>query len=471
MTGHVPDMCRTCAGRVLKLKCHLYSETRLRIAFGGRNVGLYLAANLCLPVPKKVDEVEDVTGGPRLTRNTISRTCVQPAENPYAWQQQHGETFTLGSIDLTAGLLASTAAPFVEGRGGSEYVSTVRTDFAAYAQGRLSEAIARQKVPGAREPHVVYLKASKMVPLLLGSQKGFLWRFRRYGDRPNAKAYHMFVVNPLKSALPSLWELYSKKNPGVKAAVVDKAKNQDPEDLEKSRTVMFARVSGLCKIVLGFGICTPFVTHLTPDSVNRKRGRRSDKAIEAEERSYKVTRFIKHPRAWCALVVDYVQKLSAAYPGAHPSLSLNCQSYANELTNVTDYEQLVLELVSISEIDFAAQYCMVKMNAANLRCLENVLDRLPIATFRQCDLPVVHVSGRISSWALPAGQERQAGSLRMFSDVGLAACGCCQATSPYAIRISGQEQSIVESVDASGEIIAIQTLSWLEHKGPLLGHE
>eukprot|EP00808_Paulinella_micropora_P028295 g24643.t1 len=50
------------------------------------------------------------------------------------------------------------------------------------------------------------------------------------------------------------------------------------------------------------------------------------------------------------------------YPAALPSLSINCQSYANALTNVTNYKHLVLKLVSISEIDFDAPYCMIKMN-------------------------------------------------------------------------------------------------------------
>eukprot|EP00808_Paulinella_micropora_P006765 g9738.t1 len=389
---------------------------QLLIACNRAHVGLYLGANLYLPVPKKkVNEVEDVTDGPRRTRNTMSRT----AENPYAWQQQDEQTFTLGSIALTGGLLASTASPFVEGRGGSEFVSNVQTDFKAHTKGRVSEAIAHQKVPG--EPDIVYLKQSR-------GCRWLLWRFRKHGDRPNAKAYNIFVVNPLKSALPSLWELYRQKNPGCKEALVGTAKNQDPEDLEKSRKV-------------AFDICMPFVTYLTSDSVNGKRGRRSDKAFEAEDRSYKVTRLIKHPRAWCALVVDYVEGLSAAYPAAWPSLSMNCQSYASALTNVAHYSQLAMELVSIPEIYFEAPYCIVKMNAANLGCLETVLYTLSIASssYRQCDLPVVHVSGRIPSWALPAGQERQAGSLRVFSDVGLAACGCCQATSAYGTMAANSQ--------------------------------
>ena len=123
-----------------------------------------------LPVPN----VEDpgVTGGRRLTHRTIPVTSVNPTRNPYAWQQQDEQPFTLASIELTVALLARTESPFVDRGSGpkSGFVSTVRTDFESQTTGRVSDAITHQVVPG--EPDMVFLTASKTVPLLIGSQQG-----------------------------------------------------------------------------------------------------------------------------------------------------------------------------------------------------------------------------------------------------------------------------------------------------------
>jgi len=96
-----------------------------------------------------------------------------------------------------------------------------------------------------------------------------LWRFDRDGDQRPARAYNMFVVQPLHSAFLSLWvsellcvliqlailcsqDHYKQRNPrnSVTARLVPPAGALSVETGECMFT--FARVNGSYKLILGY---------------------------------------------------------------------------------------------------------------------------------------------------------------------------------------------------------------------------
>eukprot|EP00808_Paulinella_micropora_P012620 g43793.t1 len=199
-------------------------------------------------------------------------------------------------------------------------------------------------------------------------------------------------------------------------------------------------------ILLRIGTCIRFVS--------------SDRETktELERRLYNVTCYVKHPRT-------------------HVHIQVDCQSHGHSLRNVKK-GQLSLKLVAISELDFNSSSHIVQTGDGLPDCLISVLRALSDASCPKPMLPVVRVVDNIPIWALPVdvGHSAQLSfqRLELHNTPGCKQDSAARPTqmnweSPNpvyandhhkflrfhewdakepAIRISGQEQLIVQSVGA-----------------------
>ena len=161
-----------------------------------------------------------------------------------------------------------------------------------------------------------------------------------------------------------------------------------------------------------------------------------------EERLYHVTRYVKHPRAWCAVIVDTIKSsvhlggwglvtpLAGAGTKGQASLQLACQGYVQRLRTVQP-GQFSLMLVSLSELDFRFIPCIVKPVEPVPDCIKDVMFALADASCGKHMLPIVRVASGIPSWVLPVDVGYN--SRLPGCDVGLALCGCCPAESDFGV--------------------------------------